>query len=216
MIKTALLKSLGFTDAFIQLTLSDEELNEISKADCNKASEVYNETNKASRSVFSKHNLAKLCFYDLKSKFWRNFAKEVVVKHEETFDETALNSERNSNQLYNLQLKEDSDFSIVSKSNSSRNCDFKFQPDYTSSTSKLQGAACHNILKASKFLRKRNDSVKHKNNHLDTWDTSRLILANNSKMDHKCNFPNCCRILPCSDSLSCHLEEHLNEIRRAT
>lgn len=215
MIKSALLKSLGFTDAFIEQSLNNEELNEIIVAHHQKTAEILIELKEASRLAFSKL---------MKEGFSSGNAKRILsqksarlgdlAKNDEEYEETALNSERQVQSGYQLQLKEDSDFSVLSKSNSSNCCHFQFYASQEKSTGKPPSTTPQKRNSVSDSLKKSDLKKQEINGSQNADNDSSLLLIEEAKLSHKCNFPGCYRFFTSSDCLSNHLEMHLMEIRQ--
>lgn len=216
MIKTALLKSLGFTETFIEHSLNQDEIDEIINQRMKKESEVNKENKDASSRAFSKFIMKKLLdIYNLKIKSSSNLSKNDKFKQEEMFDDTAMNSERCNYQTNDLQLNEESDFSIKSKSYSS-NCKFKITSAehsiYHKKVNHEEDMKPSTTISDIKSNRSSDKKLIYLHDYHEESSTIKL-LKNKTKINHKCNFPGCNQILPSSEFLSSHLDRHLERIR---
>lgn len=211
MIKAAMLRSLGFTDSFIKLSIKeDEKFNERLTDSGTQPVIAIRKDN--FRKVFSESNIEKLNPDVLSSQGL--YAKDDMAIYGEDLDHNPFIVE--NGELFDLRLNEDSDLS-EDKADVHQSEEVKmFDADQLNQVKRLGKLACelNSNAKESKAVIKAYQS-KYKKKYLQSYiqNSKSLQTINKTKLYHKCNFPGCNRTLSSSGWLSSHLDEHLQELR---
>lgn len=212
--KAAMLRSLGFTDSFIRLSINEDEIiNSGLPIDSLSFQPVLSIKKDNFRKVFSESNIEKLNPEVISSQ--KLYAKDDMAIYGESLDQNPFSTDMNGD-LFDLKLNEDSDLS-EERVDENQLEHFKiFSGDQISQLKKLGKLSLqlNNDIKESKTVIKAYQS-KYKKRYLQSYiqNSKSLQSINRTKLYHKCNFPGCNRTLSSSGWLSSHLDEHIKDLR---